>query len=97
MRKVLLGILTLSLVSAIGFFTVVADEPLIIGTTDRVTELSFANSYDHFSWHVLRNTTDALTKVAPGTGELVGGIAESWDISADGLEYTFYIRPGITF
>jgi peptide/nickel transport system substrate-binding protein len=97
MRKVLLGILTLAMVLTIGAFTVVADEPLIIGTTDRVTELSFANSYDHFSWHVLRNTTDALTKVTPGTGELVGGIAESWDISADGLEYTFYIRPGITF
>ncbi len=96
MRKVFLGILTLAVVSAVGFFTV-ADEPLIIGTTDRVTELSFANCYDHFSWHVLRNTTDALTKFDTATGEFVGAIAESWDVSADGLVWTFYIRPGITF
>jgi len=96
MRKVLVGILALAVVSAVGF-VLVADEPLIIGTTDRVTELSFANSYDHFSWHVLRNCTDALTKFDPDTGEFVGAIAESWDVSADGLVWTFYIRPGITF
>jgi len=96
MRKVLVGILALVVVSAVGL-TLAADEPLIIGTTDRVTELSFANSYDHFSWHVLRNCTDALTKFDPDTGEFVGAIAESWDVSADGLEWMFYIRPGITF
>ena len=87
----------LAMVSAIGVFAVAADEPLIIGTTDRVTELSFANSYDHFSWHVLRNCTDALTKFDPATSEFVGAIAESWDVSSDGLVWTFYIRPGITF
>ncbi len=70
---------------------------LIMGTTDRVTQLSFANSYDHYSWHVLRATTDALMKLDPDTLELKGGIAESWDVSADGMEYTFHIRPGITF
>jgi len=95
MRKALLGVL--ALVMAIGVFAAAADEPLIIGTTDRVTELSFANSYDHFSWHVLRNTTDALTKFDPETGNFVGAIAESWDVSADGLVWTFYIRAGITF
>src|SRR5262249_37170902 len=26
-----------------------------------------------------------------------GILAESWDISDDGLEYTFHLRPGITF
>jgi len=97
MRKVLLGLLALVLVSAGSLFAVAADEPLIIGTTDRVTELSFANCYDHYTWHVLRNVTDALTKFDPETGEFVGAIAESWDVSADGLVWTFYIRPGITF
>lgn len=97
MRKVLLVMLTLSMVLAIGTVSAMADEPLIIGTTDRVTELSFANSYDHFSWHVLRNCTDALTRFDPATGGFVGAIAESWDVSSDGLVWTFYIRPGITF
>ena len=97
MRRVLLATLMLSMVLAIGTVSAMADEPLIIGTTDRVTELSFANSYDHFSWHVLRNCTDALTRFDPATGEFVGAIAESWDVSSDGLVWTFYIRPGITF
>ncbi len=97
MRKAVLGIVALAVLSMIGAFALAQDEPLIIGTTDRVTELSFANSYDHFSWHVLRNCTDALTKFDPETGEFVGAIAESWDVSADGLEWTFHIRPGITF
>ena len=47
MRRALLVVLTLSMMVAVGAFAAMADEPLIIGTTDRVTELSFANSYDH--------------------------------------------------
>ena len=46
---------------------------------------------------MLRHTTDALTKFDPATNEFVGAIAESWDVSADGLVWMFYIRPGITF
>jgi peptide/nickel transport system substrate-binding protein len=96
MKHLRMGLVVLAVV-VVGLFVQAADEPLIIGTTDRVTELSFANSYDHFSWHVLRNTTDALTKFDPATGEFVGAIAESWDVSSDGLVWTFHIRPGITF
>ena len=92
--KRILGVLVI-----VGLFALVAvaQDPLIMGTTDRVTQLAFANSYDHYSWHVLRLTTDALMKLDPDTLELKGGIAESWDSSADGMEYTFHIRPGITF
>jgi len=71
-------------------------DALVIGTTDRVTELSFANSWDFFTWHVLRNTTGALVKLDEQL-YIEGDIAEYWDISPDVMEYTFYIRPGITF
>lgn len=30
-------------------------------------------------------------------GELVGGLAESWEASEDGLTWTFALKPGITF
>ena len=93
MRKLLGALIVVGLFALVA----VAQEPLIMGTTDRVTELSFANCYDHYSWHVLRNTTDALTTLDKVTGDVVGQIAESWDVSADATEYTFYIRPGITF
>jgi len=96
MKHLRVGLVVLAVV-VVGLFVQAADEPLIIGTTDRVTELSFANCYDHYSWHVLRNCTDALTRYDTATSEFVGAIAESWDVSADALEWTFYIRPGITF
>ncbi|MGC9529134.1 MAG: ABC transporter substrate-binding protein [Candidatus Bipolaricaulaceae bacterium] len=87
----------LGLAVAFGFAGLAASDILILGTTDRVTELSFANSYDHFTWHVLRNTTKALVTLEPGTDELIPGIAESWEISDDGLVYTFHLRPGVKF
>jgi peptide/nickel transport system substrate-binding protein len=96
MKRVLSVLLAVGLLASMALVAT-AQEPLIMGTTDRVTELSFANSYDHFTWHVLRATSDALMQLNDETLALEGAIAESWDVSADGMVYTFNIRPGITF
>ncbi|WPC04359.1 ABC transporter substrate-binding protein [Pseudomonas benzenivorans] len=40
---------------------------------------------------------DRLLAFKPGTTELVPGLAERWEISADGLRYTFHLRPGVKF
>lgn len=42
------------------------------------------------------NVFEGLTRFTE-TGEVVPGLAESWDISEDGTAYTFHLREGVTF
>ncbi|PXW27956.1 UNVERIFIED_CONTAM: peptide/nickel transport system substrate-binding protein [Williamsia faeni] len=46
---------------------------------------------------VIRNIADSLTDQNPDTGEIVPWLATKWDISSDGLDYTFTLRDGVTF
>jgi peptide/nickel transport system substrate-binding protein len=43
------------------------------------------------------NITEGLTRFVPGTVEIEPALAESWEVSEDGLQYVFSIRPGVTF
>ncbi len=46
---------------------------------------------------VTMNLFDGLVAHDPETAEVVPAIAHDWDISDDGLEYTFYLRDDATF
>ena len=43
------------------------------------------------------NITEGLTRFKPGTVEIEPALAESWEVSEDGLQNVFTIRPGVTF
>ena len=44
-----------------------------------------------------RQIFNRLVEFKPGTTELAPALAESWNISADGLVYTFKLRKGVSF
>ncbi len=46
---------------------------------------------------VARNVLECLTWVNPADGSVNPWLAESWEISPDGLEYTFKLKQGVTF
>jgi peptide/nickel transport system substrate-binding protein len=53
---------------------------------------------DANSTYVLQQVMETLVTLAPGTGDqIVGSLADSWDISPDGLTYTFHLRSGVKF
>jgi len=80
-----------------GLEEAIKPKPIVLGTTDKITVLDPAKTYDFYTWEILNNIGEGLLKYKPGTTEVELGIAESYEISADGLEYTFILRDGMKF
>jgi ABC-type transport system substrate-binding protein len=64
---------------------------------DDLITLDPAIGYDWKNWSVIKSVFDGLMDYKPGTTELVPDLAESVDVSADGLTYTFKLRQGVKF
>jgi peptide/nickel transport system substrate-binding protein len=81
-----------------GVPEVAAAEPLIIGTTDSVTDLDPGETYDFHTWEIFYNVAGGLLTYIPGTTELTPQLAEDFPtVSSDGLEWSFKLRPGMKF
>lgn len=46
---------------------------------------------------MFRNVYDRLIELEPNGHDLAPGLAEKWDVSDDGLTYTFHLREGVKF
>lgn len=46
---------------------------------------------------VIEQVQEGLLSKDLSTGEFIGGLAESWDVSEDGRTYTFHLRQGVKF
>jgi ABC-type transport system substrate-binding protein len=64
---------------------------------DDVATLDPAIGYDWQNWSMIKSLFDGLMDYVPGTTELRPGLAESYEISPDGLTFTFRLRPGVRF
>lgn len=64
---------------------------------DDVSTLDPAIGYDWQNWSMIKALFDGLMDYKPGTTELVPNLAERFEVSADGLTYTFKLRPGVKF
>lgn len=67
-----------------------ATKEIRIGRPYDITTLDPGNAFDDGSYEILRMIGEGLVRQV--RGEIQPGVAERWDISPDGLEYTFYLR-----
>ena len=82
--------------------SVLADEAkqggsMIVTYKDDVSTLDPAIGYDWQNWSMIKSLFDGLMDYQPGTSELMPDLAESYEISPDGLIYTFKLRQGVKF
>ena len=64
---------------------------------DDVATLDPAIGYDWQNWSMIKSLYDGLMDYEPGTTELRPGLAESYEISDDGMVFTFKLRDGVQF
>jgi len=70
---------------------------LVYGRGHDSVRLDPGHETDGESFKVCDNLYENLVAYADTTTELVPELATRWEISADGLTYTFHLRPGVKF
>ncbi|MEB3774732.1 MAG: ABC transporter substrate-binding protein [Desulfurococcales archaeon] len=73
------------------------EKVVVVGTTDKITELDPANAYDFFTWEVLSNVMAGLVTYDPDTGDIVGDLAVSWEAQDNGKVWIFKLRKDAKF
>jgi peptide/nickel transport system substrate-binding protein len=74
-----------------------AGKTLVIGIAADPTGLDPEAVENNTSGFIMATIYDSLVRYKPGTVEVEPGLAETWDITPDGLRYTFHLRPGVSF
>lgn len=89
--------LALGLAMVLAGASVAAQNVLVYGTTDKVTDMDPASSYDFHTWEIFQNIDKGLLTYTPGTTDIVPGLATGYTVNAAGTEYTFKLRSGLKF
>jgi nickel transport system substrate-binding protein len=104
-------VLLLTVVSGCGKANVETGDPGTSEDTNAVREITLSESWAFESgfspltlesgnygiMYFTSNFYETLVNYDESTGKIIPGLAESWDISDDGLVYTFHLRENVTF
>ena len=91
------SIAAMMIAAAPAFAEVKQGGEMIVTFKDYLITLDPAIGYDWKNWSVIKSVFDGLMDYKPGTTELVPDLAESYEVSDDGLTYTFKLRNDVTF
>ncbi len=75
----------------------VYQDTITIGVANDVTTLDPQASNTDANMMAFELTHETLLRIDPATGEIVPGLAESWEVSDDGLTFTFTLPSGVMF
>jgi peptide/nickel transport system substrate-binding protein/oligopeptide transport system substrate-binding protein len=70
---------------------------MVVTYKDDIATLDPAIGYDWQNWSIIKSLFDGLMDYEPGTTTLRPNLAESYQMSPDGMTYTFKLRPGVKF
>ncbi|PKA42674.1 ABC transporter substrate-binding protein (plasmid) [Rhizobium sullae] len=84
------------LMSSAAAFSADDKVSIAVNTMQIFSSLDPAKVTDYTGYMAIVNMYDGLTTVSP-SGEIVPHLAKSWDISSDGLSYTFHLRNDVKF
>jgi peptide/nickel transport system substrate-binding protein len=90
-----LGLLAVALVSVAT--AAPPKDAIVIGLLAEPVTMDPPQITDLNSTRVIKRLFEGLTAQELGTYKIVPGLAQSWDISKDGLTYTFRLRPNVKF
>ena len=91
----------LAVLAALGLVTSASAAPpkdaIVIGLVAEPVTMDPPQITDLNSARVTKRIFEGLVAQELGSYKLVPGLAQSWDISKDGLTYTFKLRPNVKF
>ena len=97
MKKVFSWFLVFFIITQLSSSPTKEGGTLVFGKSGDATSLDPSHASDGESYYASSSLYDTLVQLKYGTTLLEPGLATSWDISKDGLEYTFYLRKNIYF
>ena len=92
-----IGLVLLAVVAVSTATAATPKDAMVIGLLAEPVTMDPPQITDLNSTRVIKRLFEGLTAQELGTYKIIPGLAQSWDISKDGLTYTFHLRPTVKF